>query len=62
MKTTENNSKISEAILVANAIADGCKPEKVYEMGEWFWWSCSCDDKRHSQDTVETYFSGRRIC
>jgi len=43
---------------VAEAISLGCKPRKIYEMGEWHWWRCGCSDLRHSTDPDNTYCYG----
>lgn len=45
---------------VKKAVAAGCSPEEIGEMGEWSWWSCPCPDKRHAT-TDDPYFGGTYI-
>ncbi len=45
---------------VQKARANGCEPKQVWEMGEWSWWACTCDDRRHANDN-DSYFQGRWI-
>ena len=45
------------------ALKDGCKPRKITEQGEWYWWACTCADKKHGTKSEEAiqYFGDSYI-